>query len=343
MPDNPPLTIRKSPFLFLKTLVVIEFFFALLPFLVTLLLPVEASYEAAGLGRSLPYGLALTIVMTTLQVLIIGLSFAAWYFPLYEVDGETVAYRRGSMFEEQILAETPEIRRVEVHQGPLAQRLDYGDLVIETRDGRKARLQDIPNPGQYAVRLEHLAAASRPLDGLAPAPGGGPDGAADWQNPDAAALLAAGEGQFVEFKASLRWDLKQNRVNKNLYEPVMKTIAAFLNAGGGVLFIGVDDEGRALGLEPDLQTVPKRNLDGFENTFNSVFNQMIGAEHRPAVGVTFPEVDGQAVCRVTVQPGPRPAFVNHQGEESFYIRAGNATIALPVSKAVVYIQDRFAG
>ena len=48
-------------------------------------------------------------------------------------------------------------------------------------------------------------------------------------------LIAAGESQFVEFKASLMWDYRQQRANKALYDPVMKNVVGFMNATGGRL------------------------------------------------------------------------------------------------------------
>ena len=73
--------------------------------------------------------------------------------------------------------------------------------------------------------------------------------------PDLAALCEAGESSSVEFKASLRWDLNERRVNKALERVVVKTIAGFLNGRGGTLLIGVDDAGAAVGLTDDYATL----------------------------------------------------------------------------------------
>ena len=37
-----------------------------------------------------------------------------------------------------------------------------------------------------------------------------------------------------------------------------------MNAEGGTLFIGVDDDGKILGLMEDYQILKKKNSDGFE-------------------------------------------------------------------------------
>jgi predicted HTH transcriptional regulator len=137
------------------------------------------------------------------------------------------------------------------------------------------------------------------------------------------------------------WDYRQQKVNKNLYEPVLKNVVGFMNSTGGTVIIGVDDDGEVLGLESDYQAMRKPNADGFENVFNMAFNKMVGVEFRRFVGVTFPEIEGKQVCVITTRPATQPAYLTHQGKESFYIRAGNACQPLTVSQAARYIRDHF--
>jgi hypothetical protein len=67
-------------------------------------------------------------------------------------------------------------------------------------------------------------------------------------------MISEGESDEVEFKGSLRWDFKQEIVSKKLEEVIVKSVAAFANAQGGTLLIGVDDEGTILGLERDYRS-----------------------------------------------------------------------------------------
>ena len=48
-------------------------------------------------------------------------------------------------------------------------------------------------------------------------------------------LIAEGESDELEFKATLRWDLKEGVVNKKLEEVIIKTVAAFANSQGGTI------------------------------------------------------------------------------------------------------------
>ncbi len=65
-------------------------------------------------------------------------------------------------------------------------------------------------------------------------------------------IVAAGEGNTVEFKSTLRVNLHTGQNDPKMEHSALKTIAAFLNSKeGGTLVIGVNDAGVALGLETD--------------------------------------------------------------------------------------------
>jgi hypothetical protein len=64
-------------------------------------------------------------------------------------------------------------------------------------------------------------------------------------------MIAEGESDELEFKSTLRWDLKEGTVNKKLEDVIIKTVAAFANSDGGSVLIGVDDDGNVLGLDPE--------------------------------------------------------------------------------------------
>ena len=77
-------------------------------------------------------------------------------------------------------------------------------------------------------------------------------------------LIKKGETEFVEFKSSLRWDYREEKVNKALEDVILKSISAFSNAKGGTLFIGVNDNMEVIGMEPDFKTLKKQDADYFE-------------------------------------------------------------------------------
>jgi len=324
------IVIRKSPFVFLKRVAVLIFFFALLPTLVALVLDFRSEYQASPLAEIVPdFTLFVVILLALVQFLLVVVAFVTWYLPVYVVDSQQIVQKGGGLHGEKKLADLASIADSAASQGPLGRRLDYGSLTLCSADGVVlAVLKDIPNLDATAEQIAGLAELARARQ------------AAHEPRP-AAQLIAAGEGQYVEFKASLLWDYYRQSVNKDLYEPVMKNLAAFMNTAGGVLLIGVSDQGEVLGLERDFSALPKKNVDGFENAVNMAFTSMIGAEFRQYVSLAFDEIDGKTICVLSVAPASAPAYLTFKGKEEFYIRTGNSSQPLPVSKATKYVQTRF--
>jgi len=150
-------------------------------------------------------------------------------------------------------------------------------------------------------------------------------------------MIKRGESADLEFKSSLRWDYQQQTKNRSLEKVIAKTVAGFANAKGGVLLIGVDDEGTVLGLEADYATLSKSNRDGFELQVTQVLSASLGESVLAFITITFHEIDGHDVCQVAVEPSDHPVYLLDGGESALFVRMGNLTKALPVDEAVKYV------
>jgi len=139
-------------------------------------------------------------------------------------------------------------------------------------------------------------------------------------------LILNGENETLEIKSTLRFDLKENIVNKKLEYVVAKTISAFLNTEGGTLIIGVDDDNNTLGLEKDIQTLTKQNIDGFELHLRQVIKKYLGDYFEKYIKVTFPKVDDKEICLIQISKSGKPVFITSEGSESFFVRNGNSSI-----------------
>ncbi|UES48972.1 helix-turn-helix domain-containing protein [Roseibium aggregatum] len=155
-------------------------------------------------------------------------------------------------------------------------------------------------------------------------------------------LLKQGENRRVEFKSSLRWDLKENRTNRSLEKVIAKTLAGFFNADGGHLLIGVDDNGTPLGLDKDMATLKSPDLDSFERTVNDIVSKTLGGDLCPYIHTVFSRVDGKDVAMVIVSPAPRAVYLEENKASVFYLRSGNSTRALDVREAVNYANKRWS-
>jgi hypothetical protein len=113
-------------------------------------------------------------------------------------------------------------------------------------------------------------------------------------------IISNGETENIEFKSTLRFDLHTASVNKKLEYVIAKTIAAFMNSEGGSLIIGVDDNQNILGLNHDINTLTKKNLDGFELHLVEIFKKFIGAEFSSHIKIAFHEIDNETICIIKV-------------------------------------------
>jgi len=154
-------------------------------------------------------------------------------------------------------------------------------------------------------------------------------------------LLSGGENQHVEFKASVRWDRSMESVNKALEHAVVKTLAGFMNGGGGVLLLGVTDEGVPGGLELDYATLKKANRDGYQLHIIHLISDRLGSDLCEYVTVRFRRVEGRDICVVSVSPSHRPVYVSAGALVKYYLRTGNSTRELNTREAVEHVQSRF--
>lgn len=154
-------------------------------------------------------------------------------------------------------------------------------------------------------------------------------------------IISSGEGQHVEFKSTLRYDVKRHEVNKKLEYVIVKTVAAFMNSDGGNLFIGVDDGRNSLGLQSDFDTLKKPNLDGFELHLIAVLKQYIGEGYFKLWKLSYPTYDGQTICRVNVTASNEPIITKFEGSEDFYVRKEGSSQPLNRADQNKYVKDHW--
>lgn len=152
-------------------------------------------------------------------------------------------------------------------------------------------------------------------------------------------IISKGESNNIEFKSSLRWDVKKEEFNKNLEKPILKTISAFLNTKGGILLIGVEDDGNIIGIEKDLEQF--KNKDKYELHLSNLITNKIGNIHMPYIKINFETIDNKTICKIYVDKSSEPAYFRDEGDEFFYVRQNNRTKELPVSETKRYIEQNW--
>lgn len=162
-------------------------------------------------------------------------------------------------------------------------------------------------------------------------------------------MIADGESDELEFKSSLRWDYVESKVNKKLEQVIVKTVAAFANAAGGTLLIGVSDDREFLGLAYDYTSLGGADSDSFELHLREILSNQLGASFVAGkVQVRFhTSDDGLEICQVEVTQSAKPIIItvqdkNGQKTEKFYVRSGNSSQDLALTEMNAYIDERFA-
>lgn len=160
-------------------------------------------------------------------------------------------------------------------------------------------------------------------------------------------LISQGENSSVEFKTTLRWDMKTNQINKKLEDVILKTVAAFSNGEGGFLLIGVTDDGAIEGLHHDYTSLGNGDKDKFEIHLRNLINKEYGVEFATSnLRITFPEVMEKEICMIEIKSGLKPVYTlvadnNGNKTQRFYLRSGNSSQELGLNEIVDYLNKRF--
>jgi DNA-binding response OmpR family regulator len=149
-------------------------------------------------------------------------------------------------------------------------------------------------------------------------------------------LIRGGENDQTEFKSTLRWSLKENKVDHGVEVAWLKSVAAFLNSDGGCLVVGVDDKGVPLGIAPD----DFENEDKYLLHVNNRLQQHIGIEHAANVRFGLYAIGNVKVLMIECSPASKPVFLVDAGQEAFYVRTGPGTRKLTMSQMLAYVVER---
>jgi len=154
-----------------------------------------------------------------------------------------------------------------------------------------------------------------------------------FDEPGLLTAIESGEGHALEFKSTLRWNLHADRTDKNIENACLKTVAGYLNTDGGVLMVGVTDDGQPIGLRKDGFKSEDKLLLHWVN----LLKKSLGAEFMPSIRSTLHTVSGQMILVVECLPSTAPVFMRRDDDESFYVRMTNSTQALKPSEVLAYL------
>ncbi len=150
-------------------------------------------------------------------------------------------------------------------------------------------------------------------------------------------LIREGESKYLELKETLSLDVRKQTKEKYIELEALKTVTAFLNSDGGILIIGVNDEGEITGIEKEVYKF-YINLDKFLLHWKNLLNSRIGAEFYPFIEPRLIKIDNVHVLEVDCKQSKSPCYLD---DTDFYVRTNPATDKLEGPKLVDYVKNHF--
>ena len=150
-------------------------------------------------------------------------------------------------------------------------------------------------------------------------------------------IISIGETDKIEFKSTLRHNLFTKKNEALIENQCLKTVVGFLNGQGGYLFVGVDDNGNPIGLNPD----GFKNNDKLLLHWFNLLKETIGTDLIQLIESDIVHFKGKQILFIGCKPSNRPVFFNRNGEEHFYLRVGNLSQSLRPKEMLIYIDNRY--
>lgn len=164
------------------------------------------------------------------------------------------------------------------------------------------------------------------------------------------------ESADLEFKSSMLFDHKKAKASPNLpfqeyksegvIHSFIKTIAAFFNTGGGVLYLGVEDNGDFIGLEPDCFILGCKTFDA--DKWQLAFRDFIATRFKEGnsvndyLDIVFINVGDLIVARVRVPKRKKLSFVidKEKNRTLLFRRQGNKTNNVEIDEVEEFLAFR---
>jgi hypothetical protein len=159
--------------------------------------------------------------------------------------------------------------------------------------------------------------------------------------PPLSQLMKEGEGRHLEFKASVRKPMKNEVAEVVVIESLTKAVLGFLNADGGTVVAGVDDDGTVLGLEADIKHT-NRSKDALLRWLTDKLNAYLGQAVVATISIAWESKDEKDMLVLDVPHSERPVFPTKpvEGRQDLFVRQNANTVPLAGAQQHEYIQRR---
>ncbi|MBQ7190638.1 MAG: ATP-binding protein [Kiritimatiellae bacterium] len=177
------------------------------------------------------------------------------------------------------------------------------------------------------------------------------------------------EDQKTEFKTSIFFDPETHSPGVKQMSKIARTMAAFMNADGGMLYVGVTDDKQIKGIEGDLEALELSTTalvahssrhsdkgcvyyatpDHYELKIRAIAKAFLGNNASKYIGsILVKKMGGKPVCRIELKPCPKDEFVyaywhnpvTHVEVAEIIVRTGNQNTRLEGEKRDEFVTER---
>ncbi len=206
------------------------------------------------------------------------------------------------------------LKQIVYHYG-----LDFAESGEDTESGAKRTI--LPTPQIWSDHESYIISmASRRLEEEKP----------ENQNTEFRIknIISQGESHQVEFKPSMLFNFKSSREDYFVKFIIARVICSFLNSSGGMLLVGVKDDGKICGLEHDYSLFKVNVVDKFKNAFDGIIASFFNLSIKPLITGFIENVDEKDIFLISVESSSKPVYLKNtikQGDKfltkkEFYIR-----------------------
>ncbi len=148
------------------------------------------------------------------------------------------------------------------------------------------------------------------------------------------------ESQYVEFKTSIVFPADNHMkpdVDRQNYE-IASIICGFLNADGGTLYIGVNDQGYECGVNSDMKYYKVTNMDKYILKIENMIEKMLGSTANDYTTIEQDTGCKQNVVVVKIRPSLRVVAMKH--DNRVYVRHTTSTRPKVGEDLEIFKKDR---
>lgn len=151
--------------------------------------------------------------------------------------------------------------------------------------------------------------------------------------------ILKGESTSREFKETFALDIKSKKRGDHIVFACVKTIAGFLNANGGTLFIGVADNSDIKGIEAEVGTRKLfKSLDKYQLAIKDTLKRRISTSSLNNINFKLIKIRGKNILRIECDQSDHQIFIDNKDT---YLRVGPSTELLEGPDLVNFAKERF--